>query len=85
MISKGRILAITDAITGGLLNGKDEGGEEEANKALKFLLTNLTLQTAFLESVGRGAEYDGWLKRIKVKYPSIQTEISERIFVIEEI
>lgn len=85
MISRNRILSITDAFTYQMMEGAESGGEEEANKALKFLLQNVVYQFAFLESTGKGPEYDAWLKRVNQKHPGIKQEIEERIFIIEEV
>lgn len=84
MISRQRIIAITDSITAGLMNGQEEGGEAEVNKALQFLLRNTVLQLAFIESSARTGEYDAWLKRVNQKIPGIKEEINKRMFVVSE-
>ena len=85
MISRQRIINLTECITSGLMNGKSEGGANEANKSLKFLLRNTVLQLAFIESSARVGEYEAFLKRLEKAHPGIKKEIDDRIFVIEEV
>lgn len=62
-----------------LMNGKPQGGVEDANSVLSKLLVENTDLKMYLMSVGKYYEYLAWIKRFKAKYNGIEKHIEKNL------
>ena len=71
-------------IANNLSNEMHEGGELEANQALKTLYKNNVMQLAFLQSTGKAMEYETWVKRFHKTHPGLAKNIEQNLELTEE-
>jgi Pyruvate/2-oxoacid:ferredoxin oxidoreductase gamma subunit len=61
----------------------NEGGQKEANSAMKKLYKNNVMQLAFISSTGRAKEYETWIKRFHATHAGLDRLIEQNLELTE--